>query len=389
MRRIFLTLIIVLAVATLAAGPALAGASQQSGNYVVRRGDTLSSIAARNCITTQELYALNRHVIGPNPNAIYAGMVLTVPNRCGGTNPPGHGGVYDRGPQPHARGPVHGNVYTVVLGDTMFSVAARFGLTVHQLAAANGIGNPWWIYPGQRLIIPGLGGGHPPVQPCPPIGQPCPQPCPPAPQPCPTPCPTPPVCPSPTPIPKVFVTITSPVPGAVLPPTFEVRGMGGGLFEGNVVVTAFDNEGNKLAEKATTVQAPDAGTGGQGPWAVSLTVNVRAGTPGRIVASSPQSAGAPQQAVNVVYGAADGQVKEFPPGVCRFQAKTGAPYYTYHTGGTQAGTFPADGAWYEATQGVKVNGVAWYMFYLNPAARHLAYWTPVSSIALYYSTCVW
>jgi hypothetical protein len=186
-----------------------------------------------------------------------------------------------------------------------------------------------------------------------------------------------------------FITITSPVAGAVLPATFEVKGIAGGLFEGNVYVRALDNTGKMLADKATVVQTGDAGVGGQGPWAVTLTVNVPAGTPGRIVANSPGTPAAPEVAVNVTYGVADGQVKEFAPGQCKFQARAGTPYYTYHTGGSQAGTFPGDATWYEATQGVKVGGLAWYMFYADPKARHVAYWAPVTSIALYYNTCVW
>lgn len=46
--------------------------------------------------------------------------------------------------------------YTVRLGDTLFRIAVRYGLTVQQLAEANGITNPALIFPGQQLIIPGI-----------------------------------------------------------------------------------------------------------------------------------------------------------------------------------------------------------------------------------------
>jgi LysM repeat protein len=49
--------------------------------YTVAAGDTLSGIAARLGLPGgwAALYAANRHVIGPDPNAIPAGVVLTIP----------------------------------------------------------------------------------------------------------------------------------------------------------------------------------------------------------------------------------------------------------------------------------------------------------------------
>src|SRR5690606_5356536 len=51
------------------------------------------------------------------------------------------------------------NTYTVQAGDTMFSIARSFGLTVEELAAANNIANPNIIDVGDVLIIPSPGGG--------------------------------------------------------------------------------------------------------------------------------------------------------------------------------------------------------------------------------------
>jgi LysM repeat protein len=47
--------------------------------------------------------------------------------------------------------------YTVQEGDTLFSIAASFGLTVEQLAQANNISDPSSIFAGQVLVIPGGG----------------------------------------------------------------------------------------------------------------------------------------------------------------------------------------------------------------------------------------
>lgn len=49
--------------------------------------------------------------------------------------------------------------YTVVRGDTLSGIAARFGTTYQKIAADNGIANPNLIYPGQVLKIYGSGSG--------------------------------------------------------------------------------------------------------------------------------------------------------------------------------------------------------------------------------------
>jgi LysM repeat protein len=48
-----------------------------------------------------------------------------------------------------------GGTYVVRAGDTLNSIAARFGVSVGTLARANGISNPNRIYIGQRLAVPG------------------------------------------------------------------------------------------------------------------------------------------------------------------------------------------------------------------------------------------
>ena len=46
-------------------------------------------------------------------------------------------------------------VHVVRRGDTLYSVARRYGTTVNAVVRANGLRNPNWIYVGQRLVIPG------------------------------------------------------------------------------------------------------------------------------------------------------------------------------------------------------------------------------------------
>lgn len=49
-------------------------------------------------------------------------------------------------------------VYTVVKGDTLSGIAAKYGTTYQEIAKENGIKNPNLIYPGQQFKIPGTGG---------------------------------------------------------------------------------------------------------------------------------------------------------------------------------------------------------------------------------------
>lgn len=89
-----------------------------------------------------------------------------------------------------------------------------------------------------------------------------------------------------------YITIANPLPYATLNTSapIAVTGRGGGLFEGSVTVRALDSDGNILAEQSTIVNAPNAGTGGEGDWAAALSVDVPLGTRGSIVAfaTSPQ-----------------------------------------------------------------------------------------------------
>lgn len=72
---------------------------------------------------------------------------LAVLASCGGTphKPP----VVERSAAP----PRWLNTHIVARGDTLYSIAWRYGLDFRQLADANGIDPPYRIYPGQRLTL--------------------------------------------------------------------------------------------------------------------------------------------------------------------------------------------------------------------------------------------
>lgn len=65
---------------------------------------------------------------------------------CGG-NPPAP--VEDR----NARNPSGAKTYRVQRGDTLYSIAFRYGMDYRKVAAANRIPSPYTIYPGQSLAL--------------------------------------------------------------------------------------------------------------------------------------------------------------------------------------------------------------------------------------------
>ena len=51
-----------------------------------------------------------------------------------------------------AQEPTRGEMYVVQRGDTLYSIAFRYGVNVNELAARNQIKAPYTIYPGQKVI---------------------------------------------------------------------------------------------------------------------------------------------------------------------------------------------------------------------------------------------
>ena len=54
-----------------------------------------------------------------------------------------------------------GSTYTVVAGDTLSGIGAKFGVNYQDIAKANNIADPNLIYPGQTFTIPGAGAPTP------------------------------------------------------------------------------------------------------------------------------------------------------------------------------------------------------------------------------------
>jgi LysM repeat protein len=99
--------------------------------YTVQWGDTVFSLARRFNTTVESIVSLNGLA---DASYIRVGQVLKIRGTPG--------------PAPGA-----GVEYIVQAGDTLFSIARRYGTTVEAIQRANGIVNPWYIRVGQRLVI--------------------------------------------------------------------------------------------------------------------------------------------------------------------------------------------------------------------------------------------
>jgi LysM repeat protein len=105
-----------------------------AGGHKVRRGETLSGIAARYGVSVHQIAAANRL---RDPNLIVAGEVLRIPGHGGGDS-------VRSGSQMHR----------VSSGENLSGIAARYGVSVGALARANHLADPNLIVTGTKLRIP-------------------------------------------------------------------------------------------------------------------------------------------------------------------------------------------------------------------------------------------
>ncbi|TDX44492.1 muramidase family protein [Orenia marismortui] len=111
--------------------------------YTIRPGDTLYNLSRRFEITLDEILNANPDI---DPNNLKTGQKICIPvEEISGKCPTGF-------------------LYTVVLGDTFFSIARRFNVSIDALTSANSGVNPNQLQIGQELCIPAA---TPPVRPCP------------------------------------------------------------------------------------------------------------------------------------------------------------------------------------------------------------------------------
>lgn len=103
--------------------------------HTVRAGETLLEIARLYNVNAADITSANNLA---NPNQIQPGQQLTIP------------GVTAE--QVRA---ANQTVHTVVAGETLFSIAQRYDVTVDAILEANNLTNPNFVTVNQRLVIPG------------------------------------------------------------------------------------------------------------------------------------------------------------------------------------------------------------------------------------------
>lgn len=163
------------------------------GRHTVRRGETLSEIAARLGTSTSALASANGIA---NANRILAGQILVIPAGGGASAPaavvhvvaPGEtlseiaahygtssstladaNGITDRNlvrvgqrldiPAGSGATAPTSTSHTVAAGETLAVIAQRAGTSIGAIVAANGIVDPNLVYAGQVLVIPAGGSG--------------------------------------------------------------------------------------------------------------------------------------------------------------------------------------------------------------------------------------
>jgi LysM repeat protein len=159
-------------------------APSASGNYTIVTGDTISAIADRFGISTLSVLAANglgwSSIIYPGQTLVIPGLVgpgtpedapaattVAAPDPAAESDPIGATPVAQppvaepvaeapAAPAAPAPAPVAtGTGYTIVAGDTLSGIAARFGISTQSLLDANGLDLSSVIYSGHTLMIPG------------------------------------------------------------------------------------------------------------------------------------------------------------------------------------------------------------------------------------------
>lgn len=122
-------------------------------HYRVKRGETLTRIAAKYQVTPQEIMAANDM---RSPHSLHAGQALKIPAK-GKDGAKGGRDVElttaSRGTVTAAATPAAKEVYTVNRGDTLHAIATRNGCTVEQLQQWNNLGKKTDIAVGQKLVL--------------------------------------------------------------------------------------------------------------------------------------------------------------------------------------------------------------------------------------------
>lgn len=136
------------------AAPAPAPAAART--HTVVAGDTVFGIARANGTTVDAVLAANGL---SRSSVIHPGQRLVVGRSSPATS------LAPSPSTPAAAAPAASATHTVVAGDTIFAIAAKYGTTTRSVFALNSLGADSIIYPGQKLVVrgqvaPAAGGGQ-------------------------------------------------------------------------------------------------------------------------------------------------------------------------------------------------------------------------------------
>lgn len=115
--------------------------------YPIQSGDTLTGIAQKFGVSTDELISVNNIV---DTNSLYVGQEIVIPGRAG-TNV-----VFDSGSTNVESSPANQAVHIVRPGEGLLAIAERYNVSASDIANANNIQNRELLRTGQRLFIPGV-----------------------------------------------------------------------------------------------------------------------------------------------------------------------------------------------------------------------------------------
>jgi N-acetylmuramoyl-L-alanine amidase len=149
--RTWKTVVLTLTIAAAAWAPATASAAFQ---HVIAKGETLSSVAAADGLSVSQLAAAN----GMSPNSqLTAGSLLAIPPQgaAAGESAGAPSTAADTDTDADTASPAvtssGSGGYVVAPGDTLSAIAARLGVSVESLAAANGLDPSGLLVSGTTL----------------------------------------------------------------------------------------------------------------------------------------------------------------------------------------------------------------------------------------------
>ncbi|MEZ4635904.1 MAG: LysM peptidoglycan-binding domain-containing protein [Caldilineaceae bacterium] len=121
----------------------------QPFEYVIQAGDTLFSIAQKFDVAAQEIIDANAI---PDPDNLIQGRVLVIPGYQGAID----ARTGEDNTANEVTNDVGAAVHTVRAGETLLEIARLYDVAMVDIASANGLANPDQIRPGQQLTIPGV-----------------------------------------------------------------------------------------------------------------------------------------------------------------------------------------------------------------------------------------